>query len=104
MLSFDWYGSGESFIRDVNKALDFTTALAKEKHKLFALSECGPASAELQKTLAQYESVYLLTWRHAPSRGGHPAMGMLMKAHEDLLKTMSKNSRYLFLKDIQSIQ
>ena len=31
-------------------------------------------------------------------------MGMLMKAHEDLLKTMSKNSRYLFLKDIQSIQ
>lgn len=104
MLSFDWYGSGESFIRDVNKALEFTTTLAKEKQKLFALSECGPASAELQKTLAQYESVYLLTWRHAPSRGGHPAMRMMKKAHEDLLKNMRKNSRYLFLKDIQDIQ
>ena len=104
MLSLDWYGSGESFIRDVNKALGFTTALAKEKQKLFALSECGPVSAELQKTLAQYESVYLLTWRHAPPRGGRPAMRMLMKAHEDLLKTMRKNRRYLFLKDIQDIQ
>ena len=123
MLTIDWYGSGDDFNRDIEKALSFTTGLARQKHKLHALSECGPISEGLQRILANYESVYLLTWRHAPQRGGRPAMRKLTDAelkklpadvrenylrwlkqprHEDLLKAMKQNKRYLFLKDIQN--
>lgn len=123
MLSIDWYGSGNDFNRDVENALNFTTGLAREKHKLHALSECGPISEDLQKILAKYESVYVLTWRHAPPRNGRQAMRKLTDAevkklpadarekylrwlkqpkHEDLLKIMKQNKRYLFLKDIQN--
>ena len=125
MLSIDWYGSGDEFYRDVNKALQFTTALATEKHKLHALSECGPISTGLQDLLVNYESVYLLTWRHAPPRGSHSATHMLtddeirklpadvrehylqwlrQPRHEDYLKVMKQNKNYLFLKDIQKIK
>jgi mannan endo-1,4-beta-mannosidase len=123
MLTIDWYGSGDDFNRDIEKALNFTTGLARQKHKLHALSECGPISEGLQRILANYESAYLLTWRHAPQRGGRPAMRKLTDAelkklpadvrenylrwlkqprHEDLLKAMKQNQRYLFLKDIQN--
>lgn len=125
MLTIDWYGSGDDFNRDIEKALSFTTALARQKHKLHALSECGPISEGLQRILANYESAYLLTWRHAPQRGDRPAMRKLTDAelkklpanvrenylrwlkqprHEDLLKTMKQNKRYLFLYDIQNIK
>jgi mannan endo-1,4-beta-mannosidase len=124
MLSIDWYGWGEEFNRDVDKALDFTTKLAAEKKKLHALSECGPISVDLQKILAKYPSSYILTWRHAPPRGGFrftpPTAEDIAKMppeareayerwskmpkHEDLLKEMKKNPRYLFLKDIQKIK
>jgi mannan endo-1,4-beta-mannosidase len=124
MLSIDWYGQGEEFNQNVDKALTFTTKLAVEKKKLHALSECGPISVDLQKILAKYPSSYILTWRHAPPRGGFvftpPSAEDLAKMppetreayerwskmpkHEDLLKEMKKNPRYLFLKDIQKIK
>lgn len=112
-----------SVVARYQRALSFTTALARQKHKLHALSECGPISEDLQRILANYESAYLLTWRHAPQRGDRPAMRKLTDAelkklpadvrenylrwlkqprHEDLLKTMKQNKRYLFLKDIQN--
>ncbi|MDR0844060.1 MAG: glycoside hydrolase family 26 protein [Tannerella sp.] len=124
MLSIDWYGQGEEFNQNVDKALDFTAKLAQEKKKLHALSECGPISVDLQKILAKYKSSYVLTWRHAPARGGFaftpptpedlakmPAEAReayerwsKMPKHDDLLKEMKKNPRYLFLKDIQKIK
>jgi mannan endo-1,4-beta-mannosidase len=124
MLSIDWYGQGEEFNRNVDKALTFTTKLAAEKKKLHALSECGPISVDLQKILAKYPSSYILTWRHAPPRGGFrftpPTAEDIAKMppeareayerwskmpkHEDLLKEMKNNPRYLFLKDIQKIK
>ncbi|MDR0973357.1 MAG: glycoside hydrolase family 26 protein [Prevotellaceae bacterium] len=125
MLSIDWYGQGEEFNQNVDKALKFTTDLAAQKHKLHALSECGPISADLQKILAKYKSSYILTWRSAPPRGGFtprptptaaqiaqmPAdqreayeRWMRMPKHSDLLKIMKDNKKYLFLKDIQNIK
>ena len=125
MLCIDWYGQGEQFNKDVNNALQITTQLAEQKHKLHALSECGPISADLQKILEKYNSTYVLTWRNAPPRGGKrrfvpltPAQLAQMPAdaraayetrmkqpkHEDLLKIMKGNKRYLFLKDIQNIK
>ena len=124
MLSIDWYGEGEEFNKNVDKALKFTTDLAAEKGKLHALSECGPISADLQKILAKYKSSYLLTWRHTPPRGGRvitpptPAEIAAMTpearaayearlkrlSHEDLLKIMKEDKNYLFLKDIQTIK
>lgn len=102
MLSIDWYGQGEEFNRNVDAALGFTTALAAEKHKLHALSECGPISADLQAILAKYESAYVLTWRHAPPKGNRPPRPRT--AHDDLLRQMKANARYLFLGDIQNIK
>ena len=124
MLSIDWYGEGEEFNKNIDNALKFTTDLAAEKKKLHALSECGPISADLQKILAKYKSSYILTWRHAPPRGGRvftpptpeqiAAMPpearaayerrLKMPSHEDLLKIMKDNKSYLFLKDIQNIK
>jgi mannan endo-1,4-beta-mannosidase len=68
MLSIDWYGYGEEFNRDVDKALAFMAHLAEQKLKLHALSECGPLSSDLQKIIAKYKSSYILTWRNAPPR------------------------------------
>ena len=125
MLSIDWYGQGEEINKNVNYALDFISQIATQKQKLFALSECGPISADLQKILEKYQATYVLTWRNAPPRGGRrnytpptpeqlaqmPAdmraayeNRMKQPKHEDLLKIMKSNKRYLFLKDIQKIQ
>lgn len=123
ILSIDWYGEGEEFNRDIDKALQFTTSLARDKNKLHALSECGPISTDLQRILEKYESSYLLTWRHAPLSNAQQARRKLTDAelkkmpaearerylhwlrqpkHEDLLQAMKKNKHYLFLKDIQN--
>lgn len=125
VLSIDWYGQGEEFNKNIDEALKFTTKLAAQKKKLHALSECGPLSADLQEILANYESLYALTWRNAPPRGNRPRRSELSKedlakmpperreAYErrlkqpkpaDLLKMMKANKRYLFLKDIQNIK
>lgn len=124
MLSIDWYGQGEEFNRNVDKALAFTTQLAAERHKLHALSECGPLSSDLQKVLANYESSYILNWRNAPPRGGMkftmPTAEEIAKMPEDrrklwedwlkspkpedLLNEMKANKNYLFLNDIQDIK
>ena len=124
MLSLDWYGEGETFNQNIDKALAFTTQLAEQKHKLHALSECGPISADLQKILTKYKSSYVLTWRHTPPRGGKkftplteaqiaqlPAEAreaylkrLKRPKHEDLLKIMKADKHFLFLKDIQDIQ
>nr|MDA3822552.1 hypothetical protein [Bacteroidales bacterium] len=108
-----------------DEALRFTTKLAEQKKKLHALSECGPLSADLQEILANYESLYALTWRNAPPRGNRPRRPALTKedivkmsperreAYErwlkqprpaELLKMMKANKRYLFLKDIQNVK
>ena len=104
MLSIDWYGQGEEFNQNVDKALAFTTQLAKEKGKLHALSECGPISEDLQKILAKYPSSYLLTWRTTPPRRNFPMREPRRPTHEDLLKIMKANPKYLFLGDIKNIQ
>lgn len=105
MISIDWYGQGEEFNRNVTAALDFTTALAAEKGKLHALSECGPLSDDLQKILKNYESAYVLTWRNAPPRHKFvmPASSNRPKWDPDaFLKSLKKNG-YFFLEDIKSI-
>ncbi|MDR1780568.1 MAG: glycoside hydrolase family 26 protein [Tannerella sp.] len=124
MVSIDWYGQGEEFNQNVDKALQFTTQYAEAHKKLHALSECGPISADLQKILGKYKSSYVLTWRHAPPRGGFrmsaPTPEQLaampteqreayerwlkMPKHEDLLKIMRADKHYLFLNDIKNIK
>lgn len=98
MLSIDWYGRGKEFNADVDKALEFTTDLAREKKKLHALSECGPLSTDLQNILSKYESSYVLTWRHIPPPKGHPQR---KTDHDDQLRQMKSGGRYLFLEDIR---
>ena len=125
MLSIDWYGQGDEFNKNIENALKFTTQIAEQKQKLHALSECGPISADLQRILAQYKTSYVLTWRNAPPRGGKKRFVPLtaeqiaqlpadartayenrlkQPKHEDLLKLMKANKRYLFLKDIQNFK
>ena len=98
MLSIDWYGRGEEFNRNVDKALEFTTRLAQQKKKLHALSECGPLSTDLLDILSKYESSYVLTWRHIPPPGNRPPR---KTDHDDLLRTMKAGERYLFFEDIR---
>lgn len=98
MLSIDWYGRGKEFNADVDKALEFTTDLAREKKKLHALSECGPLSTDLQNILSKYESSYVLTWRHIPPPKGHPQR---KTDHDDQLRQMKSGGKYLFLEDIR---
>lgn len=100
MLSIDWYGKGEEFNRNIDKALEFTTKLAQQKKKLHALSECGPLSTDLQNILAKYESSYVLTWRHIPPKNNRP---LRETDHDDQLRQMKASGNYLFLKDIQSL-
>lgn len=105
-LSIDWYGSGEEFNQNIDQALARVTALARGKKKLFALSECGPISIDLQNILAKYESSYVLIWRNAP-RKFHPGQTprpQVRPTQADLLKAMKQNKRYLFLKDIQEVK
>lgn len=106
MLSLDWYGQGAQFNRDVRAALEFTTALAQQKGKLHAMSECGPLSDDLQKILADFETAYVLTWRNAPPRGTTTAPEPSPKkkaAQEAFLHSLKKN-KFLFLKDIQNVR
>ena len=98
MLSIDWYGRGEEFNADIDKALEFTTRLAQEKKKLHALSECGPLSTDLWNILAKYESSYVLTWRHIPPPNGRPQW---KSDHDDQLRQMKSSGEYLFLEDIR---
>lgn len=98
MLSIDWYGRGEEFNANIDKALEFTTRLAQEKKKLHALSECGPLSTDLQNILAEYESSYILTWRHIPPPNGRPQW---KSDHDDQLRQMKSSGEYLFLEDIR---
>lgn len=104
MLSIDWYGQGEEFNKSVDNALAFTTQLAKEKRKLHALSECGPISEDLQSIIAKYQSSYILTWRSIPPRGNFPIREPRGSTHEDLLKIMKANPKFLFLENIQDIK
>lgn len=99
MLSIDWYGKGEEFNKNIDKALKFTTELAKEKHKLHALSECGPLSQDLLDILSKYESSYVLTWRHIIPK---PHWPVRKSDHEDLLRVMKNGNDYLFLEDIKN--
>ena len=121
VLSIDWYGSGEEFNNNIDKALRFTTALAEKKHKLHALSECGPLSEDLQKILSKYNSTYVLTWRNAPKghddrgfnakktyprqEGKRPNAGSAQRPKtSELLKLMKDNKHYLFYEDIKDIK
>lgn len=98
MLSIDWYGRGEEFNVNVDKALAFTTRLAQEKNKLHALSECGPLTTDLWNILAKYESSYVLTWRHIPPQKGRRQW---KSDHDEQLRQMKSSGEYLFLEDIR---
>lgn len=98
MLTLDWYGRGDDFVRDAGNAMAFIGQLAAEKGKPFALSECGPLSEGLLDMLAQYPASYLLTWRHAPVRGRRRVWGR--EGHDASLRQMKQSPKYLFLEEI----
>lgn len=104
MLTIDWYGQGEEFNRNIDKTMEFTTSLATRKHKLHALSECGPISADLLTIMAKYESSYLLTWRNAPRNPDNPSGEALRVNPDDPLRIMKANSHFLFYNDIKNIK
>jgi mannan endo-1,4-beta-mannosidase len=98
MLSLDWYGQGNDFVRDCGAAVRFVSRLAEEHKKPFALSECGPLTDGLLDILAEVPCSYLLTWRHAPVRGHRRAWGR--EGHNQMLQKMQASQRVLFLGDI----
>lgn len=98
MLTLDWYGRGDDFVRDAGNAMAFIGQLAVEKGKPFALSECGPLSEGLLDMLARHPASYLLTWRHAPVRGRRRAWGR--EGHDASLRQMKQSPKYLFLEEI----
>ncbi|MBO4499938.1 MAG: hypothetical protein J5732_06760 [Bacteroidaceae bacterium] len=102
MLTFDWYGQGEEFNRNIRQALDYTVRLASNRHKLHALSECGPITEELLELLADYESSYLLTWRDTYVEGtsGHK---LKIEPGNPMLK-MKHDPHFLFLNDINNLR
>ena len=102
MISIDWYGQGEEFNRNIRAAMDFVSETANEKGKLFALSECGPLSLDLQKILPDYKCSYVLTWRNAMPR--RPRPGGFQPRPDDLLKAMKADKHYLFFEDIKNIK
>ena len=97
MLAIDWYGSGPEFNQAVDKALNFVSSLARERHKLAALSECGNTGWDLVNILKKYKLSYFLTWRNAYQP--NPAMRWRMP-NEGLL-WMYHDPHTLFLGDIQ---
>ena len=103
MLSIDWYGSGAAFNRDVRRAMEFLSETAGEKGKLFALSECGPLSLDLQRILPDFKCSYVLTWRNADTanlRSPDPE-----KYRSDgLLQALKADGHYLFFEDIKNIK
>ena len=119
MLSIDWYGSGQEFNEAIDKALFFAEQSAKEKNKLFALSECGPITSDLLEILKKYTVSHLLTWRNVPL----PNLSELEKeadfdekkleesmmnlpyysSKKTIVEEMYNDPHYLFLKDIQDI-
>ncbi len=101
-MSIDWYGQGEEFNRNIKKAMDFVSETADEKGKLFALSECGPLSLDLQKTLPAYKCSYVLTWRNVPQR--RPVPGGFQPRPDELLKAMKTDKHYLFFEDIKNVR
>lgn len=105
-LSIDWYGSGEEFNKNIDQALAHVSAIAASKNKLFALSECGPLSIDLQNILAKYESSYVLIWRNAPRKlpAGYKPRPQVGPTWAELVQTLDKNNKYFFLKDIQKIK
>ena len=118
MISIDWYGSGSEFNEAIDKALQFTDQYAKEKHKLHALSECGPISLDLLQLLKKYDLSFLLTWRNRPLRN-LPELEKTpdfkekveqiltnMRSYnttKEVMKEMFDDPHYLFLKDIQGL-
>lgn len=99
MLTLDWYGQGDDFVRDAGAALSFVGELAEQKDKPFALSECGPLSPGLTEMLADSRCSYLLTWRHAPLRGRRRAWGR--EQHEQNLQQLKEHPKFLFLEEIK---
>jgi mannan endo-1,4-beta-mannosidase len=102
MISIDWYGQGDEFNRNIRAAMDFVSETANEKGKLFALSECGPLSLDLQKILPDYKCSYVLTWRNAMPR--RPRPGGFQPRPDELLKAMKADRHYLFFEDIKNIK
>ena len=119
MISIDWYGSGPEFNESIEKALNFTGQYAKEKHKLHALSECGPISSDLLQLIKKHDLSFLLTWRNRPLSN----LSELEKLpdfeekveqiitekysylpNKAIVKEMFDDPHYMFLKDIQEIK
>ena len=104
MLTFDFYGQGEQFNRNVENALKISTDIAARKHKLHALSECGPLSVDLQNILTKFETSYALTWRNAPRNPDKPSGEPLRINPNDPIKIMKSNAHFLFLNDIKDVK
>lgn len=100
MLAIDWYGSGPEFNAAVDKALGFISALAQEKGKLCALSECGNISADLMNILKKYKLSYFLTWRNA-YRANPARRRPAREGYDKEFKSMYDDPHTLFLRDIQ---
>ena len=104
MLSVDWYGRGDEFYESVDRMLDFVSAAAQEKGKLFALSECDNISSDMINLLKKYKISYFLTWRNAPIRAGmpsYPVMEGRINEWNRQLKLMYDDKHTMFLNDIQ---
>jgi mannan endo-1,4-beta-mannosidase len=100
MLAIDWYGQGDEFNTNVDKALNFVSTLATQKKKLAALSECGNISTDLINIMKKYKLSYFLTWRN--SYQANPARRRpVNEANIQNNKTMYEHPHTLFLKDIQ---
>jgi mannan endo-1,4-beta-mannosidase len=97
MLAIDWYGSGPEFNEAVDKALNFVSTTAQQKHKLAALSECGNTSWDLVNIMKKYKLSYFLTWRNAYQ----PNPAMRWRMPNDNLNWMYHDPHTLFLSDIQ---
>lgn len=116
IISIDWYGSGPEFNEAVDKALQFTGQYANEKHKIHALSECGPITSDLLEIIKKYPLSFLLTWRDRPLPNlseleNAPDFNEQVEAiitnkysylpNKAILKIIFDDPHYLFLKDIQ---
>ena len=82
--------------------MEFVSQTADEKGKLFALSECGPLSIDLQKILPDFKCSYVLTWRNAMPR--NLGSGSFQPKPDELLKALKADKHYLFFEDIKNIR